>query len=291
MIRHLGYACINTLLRKQGVFNSRTCRIKSYSIELIDELVLNNCLDLMPIIQWNESQGIKLFRISSDIFPFMDHPELGYKLEDLPSYQKIKLALSNAGDFALNHNHRLTSHPGPYTVLSSESPEIIKKSIQTIEMHRILGEHLGLKDFIINVHLGTKFSLDGAKRFIDAFRQLTFQSQKWLTIENDDKASGWSVSDLYNHIAVHIPLPIILDIHHWRFCQKESLSDAAQMAKETWRQLIPKFHYSESAENKKPTAHSDYIHQSIPDFDFELDYMIEAKAKEQALLHWKSLVF
>ena len=51
--------------------------------------------------------------------------------------------------------------------------------------------------------------------------------------------------------------------------------------------IRPKFHISEQAIDKKKGAHSDYV-ETIPNYLLSLpdiDIMIEAKAKEQAVLY------
>lgn len=69
----VGYACINTQLRKKNIFCSRTCRIetiKKKGIAYLKELCWKNLEDLEKILHWNKENGIKLFRISSELFPF-----------------------------------------------------------------------------------------------------------------------------------------------------------------------------------------------------------------------------
>ena len=39
--------------------------------------------------------------------------------------------------------------------------------------------------------------------------------------------------------------------------------------------------------NKRPNAHSDYIYDAIRDYGKDFDIVIEAKAKEQALLKYR----
>ena len=88
METQLGYACINTQLRKSGIFTSRTMVKKTFNtkgIQYASELALQNAKDLVEIIKWNHANGIKLFRMSSGIFPWMSE----YEISDLPDYTKI----------------------------------------------------------------------------------------------------------------------------------------------------------------------------------------------------------
>ena len=69
----LGYACINTELRKRDIYTSRTLRLstlKTKGIEYVKELGLKNVDDLLKILKWNKENGIYFMRVSSEIFPF-----------------------------------------------------------------------------------------------------------------------------------------------------------------------------------------------------------------------------
>ena len=62
METQLGYACINTQLRKSGIFTSRTMVKKTFNtkgIQYASELALQNAKDLVEIIKWNHANGIK----------------------------------------------------------------------------------------------------------------------------------------------------------------------------------------------------------------------------------------
>ena len=134
--------------------------------------------------------------------------------------------------------------------------------------------------------------LETAKRFAEQYVKLPTAIQKRLTIENDDKESMWSMSDLFELIVPLCPaIKLVLDIHHHRFCQRESLQEAARMAFSTWKGFceIPKVHYSESRPDSRPQAHSDYITEIIPSLSDSLEYdiMVEAKSKDLAVLEYK----
>jgi UV DNA damage endonuclease len=130
-----------------------------------------------------------------------------------------------------------------------------------------------------------------AGRFLANFSKLPDRIKKRLTLENDDKASMWSMTDLFKQVAKYCTVKLVLDIHHHRFCHHESLQEAADMAFSTWQGFceVPKVHYSESAPNKKPQAHSDFIKERIPNLgDTVYDVMIEAKAKDLALIEYRN---
>ena len=293
MIKRLGYACICNELasRSPAIFTGRTLRLASFSLEKVSHLALLNVQDLWQIIQWNIAHDIYHFRIGSDMFPFIDHATMGYSLAQLPDGEHIKTVLAECGRLAKQVGMRLTTHPGPYVCLGSPNQQVVSSAIRCIEYHRQLGEMLGLDDFVINVHVGGGYGDLKAtgKRFCENFSLLSEQARQWLTIENDDKASLWSVSSLYHHIYQNIGIPIVFDLHHWQFCHNESLLDAAHLALGTWANKTPKMHYSESRNAIASQAHSDYIVNKIPEFDVDYDVMIEAKQKEQALLQYRKL--
>lgn len=298
MIRHLGYACINMTLSddvpaSKKVLTSRTLRQASFSLPRINDIVLSNCNDLLTILKWNNDNNIKLFRISSEIFPFMDHPDYAYNIGQLADAESIVSVLGRCGDFAKQNGMRLTTHPGPYNCLGSPNDFTVKKTLLSIEMHRLLGELLGLDDFIINLHIGGSYGGDfsaTSDRFCTNFGLLSDNAKRWLTIENDDKPSMWSVPKLYNYVYKRIGVPIIFDIHHWQFCNEWSAEDEANCALSTWGSKVPKFHYSESADGKRKQAHSDYINNIIPNYcnDITYDVMLECKMKEKALLKYRN---
>lgn len=306
MIRHLGYACQNLSLQtgkklSERIQTSRTIRMSNFRLQRAGELAVKNSADLLPILKWNAENNIKFFRIGSDIFSFMDHPDLGYTLEEMDSNhcRDITANFAAAGAFAKANGMRLSCHPGPYTCLASPNPKIVEKSITSLRMHSLIADLLGYgEEFAINIHVGGVYEDKAitAKRFVEAYQQLPPLLQRRLTLENDDKASMWSIQELYDMIHKHCRVKLVLDVHHHRFCDGgNTVQAAARLAFSTWTGFseIPKIHYSESRPNSRPQAHSDYLKESIPVLcnDTEYDVMIEAKSKDLALLEYRERVY
>ena len=305
MIRHLGYACQNLSLQtgkklSERIQTSRTIRMSNFRLQRAGELAVKNSADLLPILKWNAENNIKFFRIGSDIFSFMDHPDLGYTLEEMDSNHSrdITANFAAAGAFAKANGMRLSCHPGPYTCLASPNPKIVEKSITSLRMHSLVADLLGYgEEFAINIHVGGVYEdkATTAKRFVKAYRQLPTLLQRRLTLENDDKASMWSIQDLSDLVYQNCGVKLVLDVHHHRFCDGgNTVQAAAQLAFSTWTGFseIPKVHYSESKPDSRPQAHSDYIKEPIPLLcnHTQYDIMIEAKAKDLALIHYKKEV-
>ena len=290
---NIGYCCI--CLSQPELTTNRSMVKRTFQqkgITYASELALQNVRDLFKIVQWNQRQGIKLFRMSSDMFPWASE----YRLADLPDFKAITANLKATGDYAKKHGIRLTFHPGPFDVLCSPNPYVVRRTIQDLEIHGEIMDLMGLDRTpynCINIHCN---STAGGKeiameRFCQNFQQLSDSVKTRLTIENDDKLSMYSVKDLL-YIHKNIGIPIVFDYHHHAFCTGDWDEETAlRQAIRTWPAGIPTLvHYSESKalhENDskiKAQAHSDYINQLPNTYGFDLDIEVEAKAKDLAIL-------
>ena len=301
----LGYACINMELssQKPRITTNRGMikrTFKKKGIEYASELALLNVSNLLPIFQWNIKNKIKVFRMSSCLFPWSSE----YELCELPDYEMICIKLAEAGNYALQHGLRLSFHPGPFNILSSPTEKVVLNTIKDLSTH---GEIMDLLNqprdhrAKINVHAGGAYKdHDNALRRMCAnFKRLPENVQCRLTLENDDRANLFSVRHIYNHVYKNVGVPIVFDYHHHKFCTGDlKEQEALEMAASTWGDIVPTCHYSESAawkENKeakpgrlvKPNAHSDYVYEKINNYGLRLDIVIEAKAKELAIAKYR----
>jgi len=326
MIKY-GYCCINTELNKQGIRTGRTMiqrKFEQGGLQLASDIALENAMDLLPILQWNEARGIRLFRIGSEIFPRWNH----YKLEDLPQIDLIADILREAGDYARKHGHRLTTHPGPFNILGSPDPVVVDNTIISLERHSemfdLLGYDNATPDNLINIHIGATYGdkTNTIARWLRNFDRLSDRLKARLVVENDDKASMYSVHDLYEMVYKQTGTPVTFDYWHHKFNTGDlSEQEAFHMARETYEVhgVTQCTHYSESRREEyqkklesiceqhsipfdklaewptfeklykefsmiKKQAHSDYILELPNIYDVtNLDIEVEAKAKEQAL--------
>lgn len=305
MIKRIGYPCQNLTLsadvkKADRVMTSRTYRMASHTLDRASDVCYQNAKDLLKILQWNEAHGIKYFRISSDMFPFMDHPDLRYVLSELSNARWIRKTLAEAGEYAREHGHRLSMHPGQYTCIASPNEDTVAKSLLCLEMHNLIANLLGAgPDFKINIHVGGTYEgkVSTAARFCNNFNRLSPECQARLTVENDDKESQWTIEELHEFIYLEIGTALCFDVHHWD-CSKGSFhaaADAYKVAEETWGDIIPEVHYSEPKDpNGKGQAyrsHSDFIVHNPPILSWKpYDLMLEAKMKEKALVKCKSRI-
>ena len=294
---NLGYACINMTLsgQKPKVTTNRSMIKKTFKekgLSYAGELGMLNAADLSKILRWNVENNIKCFRLSSEFFPWASE----YKFEDLPQYLRIKTLLAGAGNYAKQNGLRLTSHPGPFNVLVSPREHVVENTITDLRIHGEIFDMLGLSRTPynkINIHCNGVYGdkISAMDRFCKNFERLPQSVQTRLTVENDDKASMYSVKDLM-YIHERIGIPIVFDYHHHKFCTGDlSEQEALELAISTWpKGITPIVHYSESKmlhegnEKLKPQAHSDYINILPDTYGNDVDIMVEAKAKELSIL-------
>lgn len=296
---NLGYACINTELRKQKVFAGRTCRKDKFQKEglrYVGELGLQNLRDLYQILQWNEKYGIRFYRIGSDIFPWSSE----YEYSDLPQYKEVCQLLSQIGRYAMQYGHRLTFHPGPFNILGSQKDDVVKRTMIDLRHHSEIFDLMGFKPSVynkINIHIGAAYKDKMAvlDRWCANYEKLDENTRKRITLENDDSINKYSIKDLYDFVYNRVGVPLVFDYHHHQFNTGDlSEEDALKLAISTWPAGVkPVVHYSESkAINEglkvKPTAHSDFIYGDIDTFGYDVDIMLEVKQKERALLEYRS---
>jgi len=291
---NLGYACINMSMGKKVTTNRAMIKrtFEARGLDYVSELALANSKDVIKILEWNRLNGIKLFRLSSTIIPWGDHIDI----TQLKDYNEIKKELKKAGDFAKFHNMRINSHPGPFVVLTSPNEKVVINAIADLELHAKIFDLMGLSKTPfnnINIHCNGVYGdkKSAMDRFCENFQRLSLSVRKRLTVENDDKASMYSVKDLM-YIHKKIGIPIVFDYHHHQFCTGGlNEEEALKLASTTWPDgITQEVHYSESKavhENnlkEKPQAHSEYI-KSLPNtYGLNLDVMVEAKGKELAIL-------
>jgi UV DNA damage endonuclease len=288
-----GYCCINLTLDKAGIKIGRSMIKKTFDakgIKYAGELAEANIRDMIEIIKWNNDNDVKVYRMSSSMFPWMSE----YELTDLPNWSTISNLLKGAGTLVQKYGQRVGFHPGQFCVLPSPNQKTVNNSIKELDQHAFIMDTMGLpinQQYSMNIHVGGSYGDKEAaiQRFIDNFKLLSPSAQSRLVLENDDKPAQYSVSDLYR-IYQAIGTPITFDYHHHR-CYEDPMpeQDALQLAASTWPKGIRQLcHYSSAKKLHEDSsaiirAHADYLYEYIETYGMELDIEIEAKAKELAL--------
>lgn len=295
----LGYACINMELqeKKEKVHCSRGMIRKTFDkqgVKGASKLALENVLDLVKMIKWNNERGIKVFRITSCLFPWASE----YKLEQLPDFERISSVLAQAGKIAMEAGQRLSFHPGPFNILTSPKQKVVDNSYIDLEHHGRIFDLMGMPRnhwSKINIHIGASYGdpASGMERWCKNFEGLSESVRSRLTVENDDKKSLYSTKMLYEGIFKRVAVPIVWDSHHDELGpQDASPRESFEMAFDSWPKGIrPVCHHSNSKKlfedsSVAENAHSDFYFKPFPDFAKGVDVVLEAKAKERALFKY-----
>ena len=218
MTINLGYACINMALQKQKVCSNRGMIKRTFQakgIKYASELALINVKALKKIIEWNNNNGIKVYRMTSCLFPWMSE----YDIFTLPDIDAIADTMSEAGEIAMSGGQRLSFHPGPFNCLASAKHDVVQKTIAELDAHSTQMDLMGLPESPqakINIHIGGAYgehdkALD---RFYRNFARLAQNTQARLTVENDDRPSLYSTKMLHDGVFSKIGIPIVFDSHH-----------------------------------------------------------------------------
>jgi UV DNA damage repair endonuclease len=191
---------------------------------------------------------LRMVRISSDILPVYTHESFAdyWRKPDVVSYAETHF--KRVGDIARNSGVRLSMHPGQFTVLASDNPGIVERSIEEFEYHADMARWMGygktFQDFKINVHISGKQGPEGIRH---AYKRLTPEARSCITIENEE--NSWGLDDC---LTISDIVPIVLDIHHHWIREGEyllSTDDRVRRVVDSWRGMRPTMHYSVSRED------------------------------------------
>jgi UV DNA damage endonuclease len=255
-------------------------------LQKLTALCRENAQALLAALEYCSRHGIGCFRINSQIFPIKTHPDVGYRVEDLPGSKEIVEQFLRCGDFARRHDLRTSFHPDQFVVLNSPREDVVAKSIAELDYQAEVAEWVGAD--CINIHAGGAYGDKAAalNRFAACLARLPRRVRERLTVENDDQT--FTPADLLP-ICHAEGLPLVYDVHHHR-CNPDSLSveQATRRAIKTWNRE-PLFHISSPIngwDGPQPRRHHDFI--QADDFPAcwrrkKITVEIEAKAKEAAI--------
>ncbi len=288
-----GYACINLSLQPDKITTNRGMIKKTFTekgIVYASELALKNVQDLLKIVDWNLEHGFRLFRISSDLFPWASE----YRMANLPDYPDIRATLEEIGSRPI----RLTRHPGPFNQLAGQG-RVLDNTLTDLEHQSELFDVMGLKPSHwnkINIHVGGTYGDKAATmaRFAQNFNLLSENLRARLTVENDDRLSLYTVADLM-FLHETIGIPIVFDyFHHSLNPGQLTEEEAFMMAYNTW-DVRPVFHFSDSRQmhedpKARREAHADWLYSPVNTYGKDVDIVFESKMKELAILRLRGEV-
>lgn len=290
MIVRLGYVAISKALDK--VTSSSTITYTNYEKlenkeEKLDLVIKSNFEDLEKILNYNIKNNIHFYRLTSKLIPLATH-----KVVNIDYIKPYNNYYKKLGNLIKNNNMRVDVHPDQFCVLNSTNKEVVENTIRILEYHYKVLNELNIDDKIIVLHVGSSvFGKEKSiKRFINNFYKLPKYIQNTIAVENDDKV--YNIVDVLN-LCKKINRPVVLDYHHY-ICNSGNIDidDYYKEIFDTWN-VRPKIHFSSPKNNTKKEfrCHNDYINsddfilflENIKKYKVDIDIMLEAKAKDDAL--------
>lgn len=265
---------------------------------------------LRDIFTYLEAKNIRMYRLSSDLAPYATHP-------DLPQFhaqvQECRDELRELGVEARRLDIRLSFHPSQFVVINSPDPELRRKSIWDLQSQAEMLDAMELgPEAVLVIHAGGTYGdLEaGMARWIETWGELPEPVRRRLVLENDDlRYSAANVLHIHEYTGVRL----IFDVQHFLCLNPERLELRSTVERflRTWPTGVrPKLHFSSprtemrevKQKNRKTgkketvlrapvwTGHADFNHpfefiaflRTVADLDF--DVMLEAKAKDLALI-------
>ncbi len=278
----IGYACLT--IGVPGTTIS-TCTMKKATQEHIRALILKNLAALEVILDYNINHGIRLFRISSDLIPFGSHP-----INQITWWKDYRDYFDVLGDKIKKAGLRVSMHPGQYTVINSNDPGVVARSVQELVYHAKVLDTLGVdRTNKLVLHIGGVYGnkISAANNFINEYARLPEEVKKRLVIENDERC--FNINEVLE-ISKACGAPVVFDnLHHRINPPVERLTDLEWISRcnRTWKQEDgrQKMHYSQQKELAPPGSHSDTIFiQPFMEYYQQLgdtvpDIMLEVKDK------------
>ncbi len=262
-----------------------------YTEEHIKQVYINNINELIKLIPKLKTNNIKSFRMSSNVLPLFEF------CEEIAKTPEITNRFQVLGKLFLENNIRVSCHPGQFTVISSDSDQVIANSVKELNYHAWMFEQMGFDRtpyYAINIHGGKR---GNTQRAIETILALPEETRSRLTLENDE--SSYSVLELLK-IHEKTGTPIVWDSHHHSFNTGDmDYNEACEETIKTWGNIKPLQHLSNTepgletgsfTERRKHSYHIHYIPEKQKQVMMEniVDVDVEAKGKNLAVIKMKN---
>lgn len=245
------------------------------------ELYWSNIQKLQWTLGYCQRRDIRLYRLTSSLFPFSDEP-LGVAV--LTSMREALRAVGRRAD-ALKM--RLVLHPDQFVVLSSDNPVVQQNSRTILAKHALWFDLFGLPRTpwsLMNIHGGKMGQSD---RMVEAIRALPDNIKSRLTLENDEFSYG--AADILD-VCRRAGVPMVFDCHHHVIKEgldsydHPSVAKFTKLAAATWPdpqwQVV---HVSNGHVAFQDRNHSAFITMMPRAFKKVPWIEVEARAKEDAI--------
>jgi UV DNA damage endonuclease len=249
-----------------------------------------NLKHTLRMMYYNLGHEIELYRLSSSIVPLATHPDILWDF--VTPFRQEWLEI---GDLVKKKRLRVSFHPNQFTLFTSPQKNVTRNAVVDMEYHYKMLEAMGIEaSSLINIHIGGAYGdkEKTIKRFYENLKTLPLDIKKVMTLENDDKTYN---AEETLAACERVGVPFVFDYHHHRANPCEAaLEDLLPRIFRTWagRTFPPKVHISSPKNEKEFRSHADFVSvefmmpflKLLQEYGQDIDFMIEAKAKDQALL-------
>jgi UV DNA damage repair endonuclease len=294
-------------------------QLRETAEEKLWHCLVTNAQNAYRLVEYvgNLPQGQRMVRLGSNMMPAYTHTDWQWFYQQTDVRDRAAREWARVGELARSLDVRLSMHPGQFTVLASDNPEIVNRSIEEFEYHadiiRWMGYGKNWQDFKCNVHISGRQGPAGIKAVLP---RLSTEARNCITIENDENAWG-----LDSSLELEKDVALVIDIHHhWCHSRGEYIEpndDRIKRVIDSWRGVRPAMHYSVSREDLlsghsktqrpdfteleaqgfkkgKLRAHSDFmwndaVNEWASSFRDNFDIMVEAKAKNLASIPFEEM--
>jgi UV DNA damage endonuclease len=280
----LGLVCITTsdAVRYRALTRKRLLQFEAEEQgRMLRALYAENLARLNAALDFCAARGIRLYRMTSGLFPFADD-ELGGEI-----LEEFRTELARTGTRAKQLGLRLVLHPDQFVVLNSDSPQVVANSRNILETHARVMDLLELPRSpwaLIEIHGGKG---GRSERLVESVRGLPENVRSRIAFENDEYI--YSAAEILE-ICRAARVPMVFDAHHHLVHEKlktyddESVGRMLAAARETWP--VPEWqlaHISNGREAFNDRHHSDLIERMPVAYRNVPWIEVEAKQKERAI--------
>ncbi|MDM5196970.1 UV DNA damage repair endonuclease UvsE [Fictibacillus enclensis] len=292
----LGYVAMSMELQNaspsQTMTYARFSQIEDRGAALrkLERIAKSNLENTLRLLRHNAAHDIHFYRMTSRLIPLANHKELLDWKYMLP----LKESLREVGDFAKKHEMRLDFHPDHFVLINSPKDEILKNSIQTLNLHYKILKGMNIDPVhrcVMHVGGNYKETDVALERFIHNWMYVPHRLQEMIMLENDD--SSFTLEDTL-YLCEKLGIPLVFDYHHHlAHHHNDNWQENWERVVHTWSHspLPLKIHISSPKSEKEFRHHADFVD---PDLFFrfldgikgsvqQVDCMIEAKRKDEAL--------
>lgn len=284
LVPQLGLVCITTTdaVRYRALTRKRLLQFDPLEQKaMLRELYADNLSRLNRALDFCSERSLRLYRLTSGLFPFADDEAGADVLEE------FRAEARRTGERASALGIRLVIHPDQFVVLSSDSEGVVANSVKILQTHAHVLDLLTQPRTswtVIEIHGGKG---DRAERLVEVIRTLPDAIRTRLALENDEYA--YSAAQILE-VCRAARVPMVFDAHHHVCREKlesyedESVAHFLAAARETWP--VPEWqlvHISNGRTAFNDRHHSDFVTEMPSAYERAPWIEVEAKQKELAI--------